>query len=186
MAEAKGQIHVLDTLVDEGNADFNKGLETSYLEINDTKDKGTDGGGFTQGEYRTRDLTETVHDTLADSVSLGSNQFVVPSGTYRIEASVPAFRVDGHVGRLADVTDNSGAQGITIVQGTVEHSGAEFYPTQTRSIIEGRFVVTRPTTMEIQHYCETTRGTDGFGARTNFYNTDEVYTDVKMWQIIAT
>lgn len=182
MAEVKGNLLVQDKLTVDGNADFNKGLDSSYLEINDTKAKGTVGGSFSPGSWKTRDLTTLIHDSLADSVTLGSNQFVIPSGTYHIEASVPAYKVDAHKGRLADVTDFAGTFGVTVKLGTTEKSGASD-TTQTRSFIEGRFSVSRSTTLEIQHYCETENAVDGFGSRANFYVVSEVYTSMKMWQI---
>ena len=185
MAEVKGNRLVQDKLTVDGNADFNKGLDSSYLEIIDSKSKGTVGGSFSPGSWKTRTLTTTIHDSLATSVDLDNDQFVIPAGTYHIEASVPAFKVDGHKGRLADVTDFAGTFGATVKLGTTEQSG-NAGNTQTRSFIEGRFSVSRSTTMEIQHYCETENATDGLGARANFYIVSEVYTNMKMWQIEET
>ncbi|MCI0561470.1 MAG: hypothetical protein MN733_23530, partial [Nitrososphaera sp.] len=117
-----------------------------------------------------------------------------------IEASCPALQVDEHTARLADVTDQPGTFADTVIQGTsefapdsekwrIDDAGGGIEPlnvhsaAQTRSIITGKFQLTRVTTLEIQHRCNTTQTVDGMGSDGGFYITDNIFTIVKMWQV---
>lgn len=203
MAEVKGNMTVRDGLSVDDNATFQKGVKLPYLELQDVKSPGTPGGVFNPNTWKTRDLNTTVFNSIATTINLAASDgdgadFIIPAGTYHIEASAPAAETDAHVARLADVTDASGEFGSTVILGTAEYSpntddwldsiagNIAATSAQTRSKIEGRFEVTRPTTLEIQHraaaqsQADTTRG---FGIAGNFYLTDNVYTVVKMWTI---
>ncbi len=203
--DVKGDLVVKNQLRVNDDAVFDKGLDASYMEIIDSKLPGTAGGGFTQGDWRTRDLTTTIKTGFATSITLAvsagdGGQFVIPAGEYYIEASAPASNVNEHTARIADVTDLAGEFGATVVTGTAEFaaditkwrdstgSGAGSAMTvaasgQTRSIMTGRFTVTRSTTLELQHRCSVTQAADGFGGDNNFYVTNNIYSIVKMWQV---
>lgn len=201
MAEVKGDMTVRDNLTVDENAKFNKGLDAAYLELIDEKAVTVSGGGFSANTWKTRDLTTTIVNDFATSISLAAAagdgaQFVIPAGSYHIEASAPAFNVNEHVARLADVTDSAGEFGSTVVLGTSEFAAdtalwrdsipaamAVASSSQTRSQVEGRFTVKRSTTLEIQHRCSNTQATDGFGSDGGFYVTNNVFTVVKMWQV---
>ena len=137
--------------------------------IQDQKTLGTDGGTFTSGAWRTRDLTTLVLDPES-LASLAANQVTLVAGTWRINSSAPAFRVNGHQARLRNIT-----AGTTTTLGTSESSGTGG-STTNRSTIIGAFVIAVSTIFEIQHQCATTRATDGFGSAASF--ATEIYTDV--------
>lgn len=192
MARTVGD-HVIQDKLDVGdNARFHAGLQSPYLEVVDQKDSGSGGGTFTAGTsavagWRTRDLTSTIVNDFATSITLAAaagdgGQIVLPAGVYFVDASCPAFDVDEHVARLADVTDGAGQLGATVVLGTAELSDTTS-PTQSRSQIVGRFTLSRSTTLEIQHRCAITRSVNGFGVDAGFYETDNLFTTVRMWQI---
>lgn len=210
MAEVKGNATVRDKLTVDGNAKFQKGLDSPYMELIDQKGPNTAGGTFTEGAWRTRDLTNTIHNDIASTVTLAASagdggQFIIPAGTYYIEASVPATEVEEHAGRLADVTDAAGQFGDTVVTGTVEYAADSSLwrgdgnqvgaspgdpgvldtasSSQSRSNIEGRFSLTRTTTLEVQHRSKATKSINGFGRAAGFYLTNNIYTIVKLWQI---
>ena len=201
MAEVKGTLIVKDKLAVDNNAKFQKGLDSPYLELHDKKN--SDAGTFSAGSWQTRDFTTTVHNDFATSVDLANNKFIIPAGTYQIEATAPAFEVGSHISRLADITDAAGDNGVTVVLGSGEFSSdtdtwRDSVPAamntatgaQTRSKIEGRFTVTRATTLEIQHRCAIEKTVDGLGVSGNFYHdtqgwTGNVYTSMRMWQVIG-
>lgn len=204
MAEVKGDWAIKRKLDVMHNARFRKGVEQPYMEIIDSKASGTAGGTFSANVWRTRDLTDTVFDDFSVSVTLAAaagqgGQITLNPGIYYIEASAPASNCNSHVARLADVTDSPGTYADTVVLGTAEFSADSaswriddggvsealtvHSASQTRSQITGKFQLTRVTTLEIQHRCETTQSTDGFGVDGTFYLTDNVFTVVKMWQI---
>lgn len=201
MAEVRGDLAIKRKADVLDNARFHKGVEAPYLEVLDEKVSGVEGGTFSANVWRTRDLTTTVFNDFATSITLAASpgqggQIVLPAGIYYVEAECPAFNVNEHVARLADVTDNPGQFGDTVVLGTSEFSpdtaqwrdGANLAMTvasaaQTRSRIVGKFQLERSTTLEIQHRCAKTQATDGFGSDGGFYITDNVYTAVRMWLI---
>jgi len=206
MAEVKGDWAIKRKLDVLHNAKFHKGVEMPYLEILDAKVSGTAGGSFLANIWRTRDLTAVVFDDFSVAVDLAATpgegaQITLSPGIYYIEASAPALSCNEHVARLADVTDNPGTDGETVVLGTSEFAadsdlwrindaggGASeqlsvHSSTQSRSEITGKFQLTRVTTLEIQHRCAITQTTDGFGSDGGFYITDNIFTVVKMWQV---
>jgi hypothetical protein len=102
---------------------------------------------------------------------------------------------------LADVTDNPGAQANTVILGTTEFAadtalwitGTDGDQTvglpivagsgQTRSQVTGRFQLFSQRTLEVQHRCANTQVIDGFGSDGAFYETNNIFTIVKMWQV---
>jgi len=206
LAEVKGDWAVQRKLDVAHNARFRKGVDVPYLEIVDSKASTTAGGAFNANVWRTRDLTDTVFNDFATTVTLAAaagdgGQIVLPPGIYYIEASAPAMNVNEHVARLADVTDSPGTFGETVVLGTSEFSSDSSLWTindagggaseglvvhsapQTRSHITGKFQLTRSTTLEIQHRCARTQTVDGLGSAGAFYVTDNIFTEVRVWQI---
>ncbi len=156
-----------------GSSFFTVGRPAEYIVLQDTKTAGTDGGTFTAVGARTRDLNTEVIDT-GNNCSLASNQFTLQAGTYRILASAPAYQVGRHQAFLRNITDAS-----DVFQGTSEAASGS---TQTRSVIAGQFSISASKVFEIQHRCNTSRSTDGFGVSTG-YNL-EVYTSVELWKVV--
>lgn len=148
-----------------------------YALLRDEKAQNTAGGTFTSGAWRTRDLNVESVDTDG-IVSLSSNQFTLPAGSYRIRALVPGYAVDSHQARLQNITDAT-----TELVGSSESAGTGSGLAQTLSVIAGEFTIQSAKTFEIQHQAETTGTTSGFGAPANF--TTEVYTTVELWQTDA-
>ena len=147
------------------------GETISVAVIEDQKPQNTNGGTFTSGAWRTRDLNTVTSDD--DSiVTLNANQFTLQAGTYLIEAFATSYRVARSVAKLYNVTDvtdeiiglatfANNASGNTVI-----------------SHIEGSIVLSAPKTFEIQHECQTTQTSDGFGIGSNF--GVEVYSQVKI------
>jgi hypothetical protein len=189
VAETKGDHAIKGKLAVDGDAVFSAGVSVPYVEIVDQKTKGKDGGAFTQGQWRTRDLTVTKYSGFATSITLGGDggggNIVLPAGSYYVELTTPARGVDAHQARLADVTDALGQQASTVVLGSSAHAAVvdnRFY-IQTDSVVAGKFELTRATTLEVHHRCETTKEGDGFGKAGNFYYASSVYTNVRLWQL---
>lgn len=154
-----------------------KGSPVDYLCYQDQKAANTAGGGFTSGAWRTRDLNTEVADSGGHG-SVASNQITLAAGTYRVRGSAPAFYVGQHKTRLRNVTD-----GVTLALGTSEYTnpGASTGYDQTRSILIGRFTLAGSKVLEVQHQCNSTRATDGFGQASNF-GESEVYAEIEFWK----
>ena len=141
--------------------------------IEDQKPKGTHGGNFESGAWRTRDLNTLVfnHNSLA---SLSNNRFTLPAGTYCIDWDAPAYNVNNHKSALYNYT------GSTIVAyGT---SASSFSTNSTTSSVGTTVItVTSSTTFEIRHICGITRDHVGFGIATDL--ATEIYTRVRIKKI---
>jgi hypothetical protein len=143
-----------------------------YVNIQDQKAQNTGGGTFTSGADQTRTLNTIVSDT-AGVVSLTSNQFTLPPGTYRIHAAVPAYSVNQNQAWLFNVTDS-----VVVQRGNGTFSGVS--TAQSYSFIATRFTISASKAFEIRHRCQTTGSGNGFGVAANFGT--EVYTTVELWK----
>jgi hypothetical protein len=163
-----------------GNLSFaadSGGKFESYAIIADQKTAGTNGGGFTSGAWRTRDLNTELAD--ADGiVSISSNKFTLQAGTYLVKASVPGYNVTRHMARLENDTD-----GTVVAYGTSEYTKSTDYVT-TRSIVIARFTIAGAKAFEISHHCQDDKATDGFGVQSNSqFSVDyEQYTIVEIYK----
>ena len=141
--------------------------------LRDKKGNGVQGGGFTNGEWRDRVLNNEQYDTY-DFVTLASNKFKLVAGTYVVEWSAPAFSVTQHQSRLWNDTDS-----LILESGTAEVSGT----TQNRSLGIAKFTIAAGKDLIIQHRCDITKATDGFGSAANYNDMSEIYTLVKIWRV---
>ena len=149
------------------------GLFSSYAVIEDQKGAGANGGTFTSGAWRTRDLNTEIAD--ADNiVSISSNQFTLQAGNYLIQASAPAYNVDRHQAALYDIT----ADNFHTI-GTNEYAKGDA-GTASRSIVNARVSISSANVYEIRHRCQTTFSTYGGGVfiGTSNWTTDNNYTYV--------
>ena len=160
-----------------GLTNVSAGLFTSYAVIEDQKGAGANGGTFTSGAWRTRDLNTEVFDP-DNIVSISSNQFTLQAGNYFIEASAPAYHVDRHQAALYDIT----ADNFHTI-GTNEYAKGDA-GTGSRSIVTARVTISSANVYEIRHRCQTTFATYGFGVfiGTSQWITDNNYTYVKIFK----
>ena len=175
---ASGEIDIASgaTLDINGTADFtgatvtglSAGLFSSYAIIADQKAQNTDGGTFTSGDWRTRDLNTEIADPDG-IVSIASDQFTLGAGSYLIRWACPTYQVYGNQSRVYNITDSS-VEGIS--QSTYALYG--HFPWGTI-----RITITGSKTFEIQHQCGTTQASNGFGRPGNIdteqYTTVEIY-----------
>jgi len=150
-------------------------FSTQLFHVQDQKATSTDGGTFTLGADRTRDLNTILANEIIGA-SLSSNQITLPAGTYYMEASAPAHRIGDHRAKLKDITG-----GVDLLTGTAETISPGAF-SQTRSFISGRFTLSVASVLEVQHRAENTDADDGFGASTGF-GPHEFYTDVRIWKV---
>lgn len=148
----------------------------NLLHIQDQQSDGSNGGSFSSGAWRTRTLNTAVTNDISGA-SLAANQITLPAGTFFIEARTPALEVKSHQARLRNISDTA-----TELVGTSETCGGTV-DTVTPSIVRGQFTIAGAKIFEIQHICETTKTTDGFG-RAGSFGVGEVYTDVLIWEIV--
>jgi hypothetical protein len=151
------------------------GGAADYFRLHDSKAATTDGGTFTSGAWQKRTLTEDINDISGASVA--SSVITLPAGTYRCFARCPAYRVDMHVGRLRNTSDNT-----TAIIGGGSRVGEAWSASQSDTIIQGRFTIAAEKTFEVQHRCLTTKADNGFGVFNNF-GENEIYTVAEFWKV---
>ena len=148
---------------------FGGGKFASYAIISDTKASNTNGGTFTNGAWRTRDL-QTENADADGIVSISSNQFTLQAGSYLIKFQSTGYHVNRHITRLRDIT-NSATKGY----GILVYSNTS---NSTSGISHGmaRVTISGATVYEIQHACQTTKSANGMGTF-NYIDTSGSYTD---------
>lgn len=140
---------------------------------NETVASGTNGGTFTSGAYRQRNLNTLVRNNVG--ATLASNQITLTAGTYYAEWSAPAWECAAHKTRLQNITDAS-----TIALGSAEenNTGTAFV---TRSRGSAYFTITSSKVIELEHRCGTTANTTGFGVPCSF-GDNEIYSEIRLWK----
>lgn len=163
----------VDNIQDQAGAE-RRGLKT-YAIIADKKPDGTNGGTFTSGAWQTRDLSDTPIADPDGIVSVSSNQFTLGAGSYLIEASAPAHDCNRHQTRIYNATDSSVVQyGMNELLGTND-------TISSTSDVVGRVTITASKAFEIQHRCQSTKSSIGFGGASSF-GGEEIYTIVKIFK----
>lgn len=144
--------------------------------LQDQKTNGSNGGSATGGAWNTRTLNTSVIDQIG--VSLGSNQFTLPAGTYYVEISTPACQVNNHRCRLYNVTTSS-----TVLLGTSE-CAQNTNPSNmsNRSFIDAYFTSAASGTYRVDHWCNTSFATQGLGMNASSGDV-EIFTNVKIIKI---
>lgn len=144
-----------------------------YVLVADIKTQNTQGGTFTSGAWRTRDINTEMADT-AGICSISSNQITLAAGTYRFRICCPAIGVEKHQARLQNVSDAT-----TVRTGRAMYSSSGVNVVNDAWVID-RFTIGSSKTFEVQHQCTTTRSTDGFGVAVNL--AAETYTVAEFWR----
>jgi hypothetical protein len=174
---SNGHILTVDTSVDgkiKWAAASGGGVTTATFV--DSKATGTNGGTFTNGAWRTRDLNTSVFNNIT-SCSLSSNQISLPAGTYTISAQAPAFEVHENQTRFYNITDS-----------TVELIGSSAYNSLgtivANSFIYGTFTIAATKTYELQHRCVITKSTNGFGVDNNAaFSLNNYYSQITITKV---
>jgi|TARA_X000001036_G_scaffold420902_1_gene442211 hypothetical protein len=150
-------------------------FESQLLHVRDEKASGAVGGGSTSAGDNTCVLN-TIKTNEITGASLSSNQITLPAGTYYIDATVLGFFVNRFRGFLRNITDSS-----DIILGQAGYGVATSPSSQGVSKVCGRFTIASQKVFEMKLFCQTARGSNGFGVDTNDGRTN-VYTDVQIWR----
>ncbi len=144
-----------------------------YVLICDEKTLDTPGGTFSSGAWQTRDLT-TIKSDVGGHAALAANQITLAAGTWRCRIQCPAYQVAKHQARLYSISD-----GLTLALGSSQRTATTVGTTVFSSII-GRFTLSTSKVLEVQHRCETSFSTYGFGYQAGL--DTEVYTIAEFWK----
>lgn len=133
------------------------GTPGEYILIRDEKAAGIDGGTFTSGAWRIRDLTTIVTDENG-GVSLAANVFTLTAGDYEYEIFTPSYAIDSSQARLYNVTDVA-VEGVS--DPNILNSGGE---ASNMNVTIGKMTIAGAKDFRVEHICLTTHGTNGFGS----------------------
>jgi hypothetical protein len=167
--------HTLDSHADALRLEeIAEGLDE--IVISDHKPNNTAGGGASAATWNVRTLNSIDQDPNG-RVSLASNQFTLPAGTYEFLITAPSFSVDDNKLRLYNVTDaiaaligdNARATSTTPASGATAH-------------VSGRLTFSTPKTFRVDHYTTTAQATNGLG-RSTIAGVDEIYTVVRIRKV---
>lgn len=150
-------------------------VSVPYIKLSDEK-SGTTGGGTSVAGSQTRVLNTKNHDTHS-ICTLSANQFTLPAGTYRIQASAPAYNGGRHVAALYNVTD-----ALYVVTGTSTYAPSS--NDQTESWVRGQFTIAASKTFELRHFIGVASASFGLGVDngTTTYG-NQVYSVVELWKV---
>lgn len=160
--------------VDENGLISVDAINTVYFK--DLKSIGVGGGTFSSGSWRTRILNTVVNPQ--PWASLNNNSFTLNVGSYIFNSITPAYRVGAHRSKLQSIVGNQ-----VMLYGTSEYSSIASSTCQSSSHILGSFTLTAQTSFEVQHFCQTSHNSYGFGYPTNMSEYQEIYTTVKIIRI---
>lgn len=139
----------------------------------DEKASGTAGGTCTAGSWMTRTLN-TARENSITGGSLASNEVTLPAGKYLVRARSPGLGNNRFQARLFNVTD-----GTAIAYGTSEYGSSTAPLTQQESWVITTFTIAAQKVIRIEHRCQVTQGTNGFGIEANLGGT-EVYATLEI------
>lgn len=140
------------------------GSSASWAILSEIQANTVQGGTFTLGAWRTRQLNTEV-DT-SGIVSLSSSQFVLGAGTYIMFGWATAYNVFDHQTRIRNITDST-----TPIAGSSERVDTE---ASNCSRFAGQTIISGTKTFELQHQCSVTKATSGLGNSADF-GENEVY-----------
>jgi hypothetical protein len=145
------------------------------LHVRDEKASGTGGGTFTAGAWQVRTLN-TVKTNEITGASLAADVVTLPAGTYEADASAPCFSVNRHQARVYNVTGAA-----VLLEGQNAYAAAADNASVPSRVV-GRFTLAVQSDVRLEHRCETSRSTNGFGVENSFGGT-QVYADMMIRKV---
>lgn len=153
----KGTVTVNDGT--NGTNGTNASIKVATLKDQNTNDGNpVFGGTFTSGSWQTRTLNTEVDPDSIVTLDTSTNQFTLTAGSYRIDWSCPAYRVNHNQSKLKNITDTLNYYGSSEV--AYDSSAAN----QSVSIGSAVLTITGSKVFELQHQCSSSRDNTGFGA----------------------
>ena len=166
-------MNLADTFAFSGTVSGTSVFGSTLLHVQDQKSSGSNGGSDSSG-YQVRTLNTVVTNEISGS-SLSSNAITLPTGTYYIQASAPAYASGKTRLRLRNVTDSSNA-----VIGLNDEVAGTIAVTP-RYFVTGRFVIGSSKAFKIEQYVgSATHSSLGHATGDGLI---EIYTDVQIWKV---
>lgn len=143
----------------------------------DEKTQGTAGGAAVIGANDRTLNTVKINEIAGASIS--SSVITLPAGTYYIDASAPAYSVDGH--KVAIIDSSTLA---VLLEGPSYFCYSVATADVVRAEVVGRLVVpSGGVSVRLRHYVNTAKAVNGLGVQLNRAGLIEVYSDIKIWSV---
>lgn len=146
----------------------------AYLLYQEQQASGVGAGTFSNGAWRTRLLNTEVSDDDGHG-SIAANQITLDAGTYELSGWAMAHNVGQNKLRWQNITDST-----TAIEGG-SHYASSTNDGEVAALIEGRFTIAGTKTFELQHQCQVTHASDGFGTQGGFGT--EIYSSIKLIKV---
>lgn len=155
----------------------------AYAKVVDQKGYSDHGGTFNNGAWRVRDLNTVIIDgdmfgntSGAIGVTVNSNQFTLPAGTYVINYNAPQFRTNKNSTRLYNVTAGEvvGA-GTTIIPNTHGYGYNNWYTMSRCFGYSPIITLSGSTEFRVEHQCTYSINDYGFGYELNDSTAGSTY-----------
>jgi hypothetical protein len=148
---------------------------SQLIHVQDQKASGTSAGDSVVG-YQFRDLNTIVTNEITGA-SLSSNAITLPAGTYYIEASTPAYRLNqSRISLYNNTTSN------TILLGKSGYAN-NTYNGYIVTDVKGRFTLGSTTALKIRQYVITDGGQSSDLGVNIADGSINIYTEVLIWRI---
>lgn len=157
---------------------------TNYALIIDEKPSGTAGGSSAANTWNPRTLNTIKINGIANlslAPDQGVNAIYIPTGTYRIRCSAPAFSVGRHKARVSIQPAAQGQFATQYLYGTSERV-YNTYLTQTTSCVVGEFTIPGTGILKVTHNTANAVATEGLGTPAQF-DVPEIYTVLELWKV---
>ncbi len=146
-----------------------------YALIEDRRPQGTNHGAGTPLAWNQRILNTL--STNINGLTLNSNRFTLPEGTYLIEGEFPVHRTGRNKVKLHDESN-----GLDVAYGTSTYAGGGVDDGMQATL---RCIVATDGTKEyaIYHWLESTTGPQDFGVSTGAAGAEEIYASVRLLKL---
>ena len=152
-------------------------IDPGELWIGHIETADSDGGAFTNGDWRDRAYkpTSPIRNNMGGDAASDASTITLPAGTFRTRIMCAAYAVGGHQIRLRQTSGTPKTIAVGMV--ATAPSGVQNY-----SYLTSTFTLTGTQTLKVQHRCETTNATDGMG-RGYAFGENGMFVDAHFWKI---
>lgn len=142
-----------------------------YLHVIDQKASGVTGGALVAGAFAIRELNTLVGSNTITGSSLGSNQIILPAGTYEVDGWFSFQNANGGQSHIYNVTDSV----VLLPGGNIDNGGGN-----ARGSINGRFTLSSTKTIAMRTYSQAGSPTAGLAITSG---QPEVYTSIRIKKV---
>lgn len=177
-------VTIAGSKVGEFNVNGYSGL-TNRLIMQDRRPVNTGGGAGVAGSWNQRTINTVLVNNITGA-SMGTNQFTLPVGRYKINnIQATCYAVDYNKLRLYNISNSTTQTDVN--SNAIIGSTSYFYSVSFvggKAEISGYYfdVTTSPKTFKIEHYISVSSGGNDFGIATNTA-TDEIYLTIDIEKV---